>query len=203
MVSKQDVDYEIVDYSEVCLPYDTWNEANQTWLTNPNCTQVQSGSHLETRTEWVEKQLVSKTKDGLKNELKHKWEQVAIQKAGQTKDTLEFKLEFDNPIVKRKDGWGSSGFIYLDLNNKLYYDFTHSSWWNLSVSFRRGIDIYFDVIEIGNCLRDVFAYINGSNGVDLSNGKEYMFGQVKRICANTTNAYYIYYNNASDIYILD
>jgi hypothetical protein len=52
----------VTDYSIICLPYDI-TEANGTITHYKNCTQVMTGSHLETRQEWKELSTLTLEKD--------------------------------------------------------------------------------------------------------------------------------------------
>ncbi len=118
------------NYTEVCNPYNETigNEINLTEITIENCTQIITGNYTEEVWSWKDRQLTFTDKEG-KTELKNTWEQVPIQKAG-NKDTKKFRLCFDVPIVEASSGWGNKGTIYLDLNNEIFVDKTHSSWWD-------------------------------------------------------------------------
>lgn len=83
---------------------------------------------------YVEETFISKTEEN--RELKHKWEQVAIQKNGQAKDTIKILIEWDTPIVRTLEGWGNKGTYYIEINGDTYVDMENSSWWDISLAFR-------------------------------------------------------------------
>jgi len=155
----KNVEYEIIDYSTICNPYETANG------TISNCSRIPIGSHIETREEWIEQQLISKTEDGLKGELKSKWENVPIQKAGQQKDTLKFKMEFNTPITIKENGWGSKGIIFLDMKEKgIFYDLSNSSWWDENWERQKTVNITGGTVDLINFT--IFLNVSHENMLD-------------------------------------
>ena len=115
------------NYFTQCEPYNVTNSSGTFEI--ENCTQILTGNYTEEVWDWKDKLLIQTDKEG-ETELRNTWEQVAIQQFGNVKDTKKFRICFDAPIIETEDGWGNKGTIYLDLNNELFYDKTHSSWWN-------------------------------------------------------------------------
>jgi len=126
-------------YEKVCNPFD-YIDGNGTKRIDNNCTNIVSGNYIEEIWKWKKKSLLITDKEG-KKELRNTFEQFNIQKAKQEKDTKKFRMCFDTPIQETKDGWGNSGTIYLKLNEELFYDKTHSSWWNSNWDRKRKINI--------------------------------------------------------------
>lgn len=121
---------------------------------------------------YIEEAFVSRTEDGNKGELRHKFEQVAIQKNGQEKDTIKFLLEWDTPIIKTSTGWGNKGIAWLEMNGVTYVDMENSSWWNVSFDKKRVITVTnnnaTDVLEKGYTITfemDVSGSNNGTYAV--------------------------------------
>lgn len=136
---QQKQEFKVPVYKTVCDPYTIKTKPNATYpdgltMEYTNCTSVFDYDRTEERFVWKEKSLTYKQSSN--QEYKEYWENVPILRAGLEKSVLKFKLEFNTPIVETGSGWGSSGRIYLDLNNQLFYDFEHSSWWNSSYANR-------------------------------------------------------------------
>jgi hypothetical protein len=147
-----------VTYDVNVPDYDTCSDYQAINATTNNCSEIgysdwnsthckidytcQIGSHTEQRWkyDWVDKALRGIQNIG-SSEIRDEWEPIAIGRAGIFDDTLEFKLDFDHPLVDRKDSWGSKGILWLDLGNRQYVDLNHSSWWNDSWSYRTNITI--------------------------------------------------------------
>lgn len=191
------IESEIPEYSIICNPYiKSSKEINTSFIYFENCSKIVTDYRVIQKPEWIEIGLVNTEK--LSKELSHHWANIAIQNNGYEKDTVKLKLEFDHPIVKRENGWGSQGIIRLDLDDKIYVDMSESSWWNLSVEYRR-----LDTIKyVGGKKLYNFPYmINGSNGFDLGkgNGTNYVWGLTREI--NGTN--YLYYNKYDEYYLIN
>ena len=123
---------EVDDYSVECNPYNT---PNGTLI--DNCARVISGSHIETRWRWIEKNLVDHTEDG--STLRNQWEEIQIKKS-ETKKLR--RCYYFNEVAKLPNrGWGSYGSTYIEASGETYYDFTHSSWWNSSWGWKQNITI--------------------------------------------------------------
>lgn len=134
------------DTETICIFYNE-TTINGT-IEHQNCTTNIIGNHTKEVWSWETKSLTKSDKEG-KPELKNTWEQVAIQKAG-NKDTKNFRLCFSTPIIQTSSGWGNKGTFYLDLNGEIFWDKTHSSWFDSTFDKRR---------DIGN-LTGNFSYIN-------------------------------------------
>jgi len=209
----KDIDYTITDYKTVCNPYNEVT-ANGT-IEHPNCTQVVSGSHIETRREWTERQLTSN--QAADKEVKHQWEQIMIGKA--PNNIKHFKLEFDTPVVRNGAGWGSAGTVYLAMNGKTYVDKSHSSWWNsnwtrrkalyvnettgnnlsnqillINVTYDSDMNASFKDLRFTNSSDNELIY-NITNKVDSSYAEVYVILPFLPASANTT--FYMYYGNSS------
>lgn len=130
--------------NKTCSPYQVLdgyeNVTDELYSYYSNCTTLSYKLNITTD-EWVSKQLTSRTEDGLKGEVKHRWENIPIQKAGQKKDVRKFRLVFDVPVVDSGSAWGSSGTVYLDMNGKTYVDKTSSSWWDANWDYRYEINL--------------------------------------------------------------
>ncbi len=126
------------NYEEVCNPYDETNINGTSQI--DNCTQIITGNYTEEVWNWESKQLTSIDKEG-EIELRNTWEQVSIQKLGNVKDTIKFRMCFNVPITKTNEGWGNKGTVYLDINEEVFYDKTYSSWWNGDWGAKKEINI--------------------------------------------------------------
>lgn len=136
---KRQVDVEVPDYSTECTTNKIINDTGEFEI--KNCVQIQAGSHIRKEEKWMEKKIIQSMRDHTYNTIRYEFEEIVFDGTKEGKK-LELKLEFDTPIVKRKEGsYGSQGDVYLESNNRLYYDFTHSSWWDNSWGKRKQINI--------------------------------------------------------------
>ena len=86
-------------------------------------------------------------KETTTHELKENMELINIPKLnseyddGTVNGTKFFQVRIKTPITKGDSGWGSSGLYSLEVDGCLFYDTTHSSWWDSSFEYRRPIEI--------------------------------------------------------------
>jgi len=203
----------LFNYTEVCYPYNETiineiiiNETNET-ITNetiveyPNCTQIVVGNYTVEEWDWLERKLLTINKDGTV-EVRNQWETSPIQKAGQVKDTNSYRLCFDVPIIKIENGWGNKGTIYLKLSSLnipepvVFYDKTHSSWWNSSLTYKR--PLYFKTTSSSN-IRIPYR-INSSDG--LSGSTIWTLPQ-ESFSSATNYSEWLYYNDWTDMWVIN
>lgn len=181
------------NYTEsVCLDNGCfWNfscacEVNETTEIS-NCSKVIIGNYTIEEWNYKEKALIKTDKEE-KTELRNTWEQISIQKAGNVKDTIKFKLSFDTPFSLRNENWGNAGTIYININGETFVDKTNSSWFNESKAHRRKANTSLFTVN------QPFV-ANGSNCFMLGG-----FEQCGWLLYNTSiSDYYFYYNDNTDI----
>lgn len=146
---------------------DSWNltSENGYWY-----EYEEVGSHLETEIygDFVPQNLVSKTEDGVKGEVRHKFEQMSIQKKGQSKDMVILQFLFATPIIQKADGsWGNEGIVYLEMNGETYVDKENSSDFNVSFEKKRIITVTNNnatvILESGSHISSFQADVSGAN----------------------------------------
>lgn len=158
------------------------------------------GTETETKvgTRWAEKQqsdtdktVVSQSiaddREYEKNKIIDEFE--GVQLAPHEKKTYKLCYYFNEiPINPESGKPGSYGFMYLEIDEKLHFDFEHSSKWNSSIDHKRkitNIDSYANPFLVGDGIITI-------NGTDVE------------VWCNYT-ATYLYYNNESgnDIYCIN
>ena len=137
------------DTNTTCYPYNIsanyTDENNDTIYYNQtidNCTTIVIGNHTETSWSWETKNLINEDNEG-EIELTNQWEEITLLKPGneEGKDTKNFRLCFNTPLISTGHGWGSAGTFYLNLSGDLFWDKTHSSWWNSTWTYKKNITI--------------------------------------------------------------
>ena len=102
-----------------------------------NCTTEVVGNYTKEIWSWKAHALFKEDSEG-KNELRNKWENQHLGKAGGSKDTKYYRLCYSTPMIK-SNGWGNKGTFYLDLSGEVFWDKTNSSWWNTTFTKTRQI----------------------------------------------------------------
>lgn len=172
---------------------------------------------------WVKYNTLSKDIKTEKGEIKPVFSSVPIGAKGQALDTLKIKIRIDYPIEKRidTDTYGSKGYFYLNINDKTYYDFSHSSWWDSNWLYRKNFTILSDNADIFY-KQPVYAWFNGTDGhvtncneiritnttgqeiprsiaENITSGSNYncqfVFQVSQKIVNRTSQQYTIYYGN--------
>ncbi len=167
---------EAKDYSTVCLPYNTTEgfEGNWTYSYFPNCTQVESGSHLENRQGWKE----------LTKEItleKGKTYYIDIRGYFKINSQEGFKVDVV-PLVKI----AASDFMLSEM-----------AWWTgASANIKHKVTLNQTT---PSTLYNFTFYLNSSNGYKFSNSDSlvYAMGSIANFPANETSATLYLYRNTS------
>lgn len=163
--------------------YESFDSVNKKWYWNEIGI---IGFHNESKWIWDENILTSKIEDGLKGEVKHHWENVPIQKAGQQKDTIKLMLVINHPFVKMENGWGSTGIVWVTLNGETYVDLTNSSWWNITLKRKSPVCINNTG---GSALTDYQVQLNVTYDADMQADFDDL--RFVNVSAGTEEAYWI------------
>jgi hypothetical protein len=106
-----------------------------------------------------------------------------------------YRYEFNIPIVKTANGWGSSGVIYAKLGEDIYVDKQHSSWWNNDYEFRECFNIQPTITDDNQQLELVTtAIINRTNFAVVLNSSN---TEIKGTTINNSDFNNIVWINAS------
>ncbi len=124
---------------EVCSPYYEWHEGNQTEVEISNCTMIEDGTEQVYYEGWDPVALVSSDKSKA-----DRLDKFNILSKG------KYRYTFNVPIVKTNDGWGSSGTVYLGVDDEVYVDKQHSSWWDGSWGNRKNVIFTGGEVELVN-----------------------------------------------------
>jgi len=116
---------------ETCEPYS---------ISIEDCGKCGNWTETKFATRWVEKPLTNteKTMTDKNTEFRNQFEDIRLK----SQQIKRYKLCYyfnQIPINPTTGKQGSYGFMYLDVKEKLYYDFEHSSGWNISYNYRRAI----------------------------------------------------------------
>jgi hypothetical protein len=112
-------------YETVCNDVQITNKDNDTKMFNQVCNEVITGTELQSVYSW---QPITKTLTV--TDTSYNIDYYPVLSKG------VYRYTFATEIVSRAAGWGSSGTVYLNVNNKSYVDKQNSSWWNVSCDTR-------------------------------------------------------------------
>lgn len=98
------------------------------------CQMIETGTELIKTKIYEEKYKIDI--DKTKKDLKTTWSKIEFDE----NHTIKLKLMFDTPVIKSA-GWGSSGTVYLNTDYGIFFDKTHSSWWNSSFMSRYEVNV--------------------------------------------------------------
>jgi len=167
-----------------------------------DCDECGNWSEERTGYRWEGKQLASTEKDTGKKELRNQFEEIQIKKG----ETKRYKLCYyfnEIPINPSTGMSGSYGYMYLDVKDKLHYDFENSSCWNTSCCDKK-MPVYG---WCPHCSSDTEMVLLASNRTD--NMGAYINGSLEFFWGNfTVNSTwqiigYVYYNNETDYALVD
>lgn len=201
--------------NKTCVIYNE-TTANGT-VEHSNCMTGVAGNYTKEVWSWKTHALFEKDNEG-KNELRNKWENQHLGKAGSSKDTKYYKLCYSTPIIK-SNGWGNKGTFYLDLNGEIFWDKTNSSWWNTTFAKTRRLSnltgnfSYMNLTYDSDMQTDFddLRFTNTDNDTELNytiSDKSNSNWVTVRVHNQEDNSIYMYYGNAdvsttssvSDIY---
>ncbi len=184
-------------------------------------TTVQTGTEEIKVLQWSEAKAQA-LKETTAHELKENMQLINIPKLGSEYDdgavdgTKFFQVRIKTPIVKTEGSWGSSGLYSIEADGCIYYDATHSSWWNDTRDYRRPIQInttenlsdyqvFINITNTTNMLSDkadvAFTYSNGT-GIPYwieENESGYLMAWVKYTGTTANETIYMYYGNTTAV----
>jgi len=154
---------------EVCI------NGTETVECNNELSSCFVGSHVEEQYYYDWKRAKAQFFKQTANQYKENMGIINIPKYNEQEEnsgTKIFKLIIKTPITETSNGYGSSGILHLDLDNYIFEDLTHSSWWSLFWDSRKCFTV---TCKSANCIYEPIK-IPVFNDTDISSSSAYYNG---------------------------